>query len=288
MPHGVFHKSTRRRRVGAPVADSGREQTPAVMRPVRLTACLLLLAALAWPAPARALLNFWPYKLMLQGEALFAQRDDLDKARQAAQRYRKVLAEQPYNLWVSVRLARTLVWLGANNDDRPRKLELYREALAVAHEAHRQRPTEPGPLYWQGVARGLLADNSGPMDAYKLVKKVGQDMNRLLKLDPEYEYGGAYRVLGRVHTKLPWFMGGDRKKAEAYLNKAITLGPNYWINHLYLADLYNELGREQEARGLLQRVVAGGPMPRGQEAESRLWRNLAARLLQESQPEPME
>ncbi|MEW5914203.1 MAG: TRAP transporter TatT component family protein [Thermodesulfobacteriota bacterium] len=256
-------------------------------RGLALLACLLVLAGLAWPVPAQALLSIWPYRQWLQGEALFAQRADLNKAGQAAQRYRRVLAEQPGNLRASLRLVHTLVWLAAHQEDEG-KMSLLKEAVQVADRAARRHPQDLGVLYWQGVAAGLLADNSGPVKAYKLVQRVERNMKRLLALDPAFEYGGACRVLGRLYTKLPWFMGGDRRKAELYLKRAVKLGPRYWINYLYLADLYRQQGRDVEARRLLRRVVAGGPAPSGQEAESQAWQELAAGLLAQKLAPPRD
>ncbi len=266
-----------------PAKPAHKSISPPFTSPAVLLAVLLVLAALAWPGQAQALISVWPYKLMLQGETLFEQRADLDKARAAAACYRGVIVETPGNSMATLRLIRTLVWLGAQSEG-PAKMDSYHEALTLAEKLHQKRPDDPGPLYWLGVTRGLVADNSNPVKAYKMVKKVRADMNRLKDLDPKYEYGGAYRILGRVHTKLPWVMGGRSSKAEAYLKKAIAVQPNYWLNQLYLADLYNSTNREPEARAIMERVAKGGPTPPGQEAESRLWQDLACKVLEENPP----
>jgi tetratricopeptide (TPR) repeat protein len=251
-------------------------------------AALFILTALVWPGSAQALNGAWAQDLMLEGDALFNQRGDLAKALEAAECYRGVLVEEPGNYQATRRLIRTLVWVGAQIEG-PAKMDKYSEALQLAQRLHNKRPQDPAPLYWLGVAGGLVADNSSPITAYKMVKKLRRDMNRLKDLDPKYEYGGAYRILGRVHTKLPWVMGGRSSKAEEYLKKAIAVQPNYWLNQIYLADLYRSTNRETEARVIMEKVAKGGPIPPGQEAESKLWQNLAHKMLEENPPpEPME
>lgn len=51
-------------------------------------AALFILTALVWPGQAQALNGAWAQELMLEGDALFNQRGDLAKAREAAECYR--------------------------------------------------------------------------------------------------------------------------------------------------------------------------------------------------------
>ena len=71
---------------------------------------------------------------------------------------------------------------------------------------------------------------------------------------------------------------GDKEKAVAYLKKAIKYGPRRWINHLYLAEVYMEMGREDEARVLLHEVLSG-PAESGLEPEDKEWKGEARHLL---------
>ena len=287
MPARLSHNAVRFI-MAAPLPLNSAGRKTGRMRATCLIAVLFILTALIWPGQAKALTGAWSHELMLEGDALFNQRGDLDKARAAAECYRGVLVEAPGNSKATLRLVRTLVWLGAHGAGAA-KMDKYNEALQLAERLHQKRPQYPAPLYWLGVAQGLVADNSSPIKAYKMVKKVRRDMNRLKELDPKYEYGGAYRILGRVHTKLPWVMGGRSNKAEEYLKKAIAVQPNYWLNQLYLADLYRSTNREPEARVIMEKVAKGGPTPLGQEAESKLWQDLAYKMLEENPPsEPME
>lgn len=208
---------------------------------------------------------------MNQAECLFKQRNDLPKALDAAKFYRQVLKEDPKQLEASVKLARLLIFVGAQcNDDREGGC-YYQEAIDVSKSALCYHPAAPGPHYWFGVASGLMADVEGGLKALDLVEVTKEQMHDVIKLDPSYDYGGAYRVLGRLYTKLPFIVGGDKEMAEKYLRQALKLGPTYMLNHLYLADLLMVTDRYAEAEVVLRQVLAASAQ-RGLEPEDKLWK----------------
>lgn len=216
--------------------------------------------------------------LLSQAERLFQQRNDMPKARAAVEFYRKVLQDNPDSLAASIKLARLLIFIGAQHgpDEEGR---YYHEAMEVSLRATHRHPADPGPHYWLGVASGLLADVEGGFKALKLVDVTEQQMETVIKLDPAYDYGGAYRVLGRLHTKLPFIVGGDKDKAERYLRLALKLGPKYMLNHLYLADLLMETDRFDEAEIYLRQVLTASTQ-RGLEPEDKLWKMHAGDALE--------
>ncbi len=222
-----------------------------------------------------------PVHLLSQAQRLYEQRGDLHKARRAAELYRRILEQNPRNEQACLRLASLYAWLGVHQKDRDEELSYYQRAVKVAGRAVKLYPDHPGPHYWLGVAYGLMADTCNFLRALEFIQPLKRQMKRLMELDPSYEYGGPYRVLGRLYTKLPALMGGDLDLAERYLRKAVSLGPGYWLNHLYLAAVLLEKGKEKEARALVARV-RDGELLQGLEPESRFWKKSAARLLRES------
>jgi tetratricopeptide (TPR) repeat protein len=216
--------------------------------------------------------------LLSRAEALFSQRHDMGKARQAAQLYRQILDLNPGHELAACRLVRTLAWMGffLNNDEKEKVL--YQEAAKVAERAAKYNPNHPQTIYWLGVAQGLLANVSGIFGSLTLVDSSQKNMRRLIELDPAFQYGGGYRILGRIHTKLLGLLGGDKDQAEDYLRKAVQVGPKFWQNHLYLAALLKDQGRAKEARKVLGEVLQGGPLP-GFEPELKVWRQEALKML---------
>lgn len=238
-----------------------------------LAACLVFgRASLASPAGLA--------QLMAQAEADYQSRSDLARAAMAVDKYRRIIKLNPDDEKASLRLLRLLIWLGACKEDLDldEAQEYYQQAITEGERAVKRFPGRPGPHYWLGVAYGLRANCSGPVTGLSLVDPIKDQMQRLMEIDPNYEYGGPYRVLGRLYTKLPGLLGGDNQKAEKLLRRAVKIGPGYWLNHLYLAEVLKEQGKLEEARVLVA-MVKDGETLNGLEAESNLWKEVAADLL---------
>ena len=240
--------------------------------------CVLSLALPPWAA--------WPSgeteSLRYRANLLFHQRSDLNQAQAAAELYRKIVAKNPNDEEAALRLARLLIWLGMH-DKGEKELKLYHEAVEVARKAVQAHPNRPGPHYWLGLAYGLLADAEMALKSLVYVKGLRKEMELLLERDPGYYYGGAYRVLGRLYTKLPRVLGGDRVKAEEYLRRAVELGPSYLLNHLFLAGLLQDQGRTKEAALIIAQVRQAIPQP-GLEPECRFWKGLAEKYSRQHLP----
>jgi tetratricopeptide (TPR) repeat protein len=113
-------------------------------------------------------------------------------------------------------------------------------------------PENAGCYYWRAINTGLY---------YQLhivgyqngIRRMISDCDRVIKIEPEYDHGGAYRVLGQLYTKLPQTgvrpdsITRDLDLAENYLRQAIRLAPTYPENHLALADTLFEKGNFKEA-----------------------------------------
>ena len=242
-----------------------------------LAAVLILTAATAPRVPAQEPAQELQ-KLTARADSQFDQRENLYAANQAVKLYRQILEIKPDDQHASVRLTWLLVYLGSLLEDKDQQAKYYEQATKVAEQGAEHHPNTPASRYWLGVAYGLTADCSGPFAGMCLVPPIKEEMEALLKQAPDYEYGGAYRILGRLYTKLPGLLGGDLDKAEEYLRKAVELGPKFWLNHLYLANVLAEKGRCEDAMKLVEMAAKGEPVP-GMEPESKLWREHANQVL---------
>jgi Tfp pilus assembly protein PilF len=84
-------------------------------------------------------------------------------------------------------------------------------------------------------------------------------METVLRLDEGYQDGSAYMVLGLVHLNAPAIVGGDPKKAVADMEKGLRFGePNAFL-HLHLAEAYKKVGRNDEARKELKKILSMNP-----------------------------
>ena len=82
---------------------------------------------------------------------------------------------------------------------------------------------------------------------------------KIISLDPEYENGGGYFMLGVVHYKSPYIpfilSWPDNDKAISYLSKSITVGEQIPNQKVYLAQALYKDGRKVEAVKLLKEVA---------------------------------
>ena len=103
-------------------------------------------------------------------------------------------------------------------------------------------------------------------------------MEKVIALKPGFEGGGAYMILGRMNFKVPKLLGGDNAKAVEQLKKAIEYGPQRWINHITLAEVYINQNKQILAQGLLNQVLEG-PCEKFTEPECKQWKAKAKALM---------
>ena len=78
--------------------------------------------------------------------------------------------------------------------------------------------------------------------------------------------------------ELPWFLGGDEKKAQEYLERAIAADGNFTNARLLVANLYKKQGRVDDAKRQLEAVIRA-ENPHYRFAWERIYKPEAERLL---------
>jgi tetratricopeptide (TPR) repeat protein len=234
-------------------------------------AAALVCLALAASAPA--------VDLMAQAASHYEQRAQPGQAQMAADLYAKALAADSKNEEAAWRRSRALYWVGTHLPE-SQQLAVLEMAVEAAKNAVALNPESLAGHYWLGVCYGVYGKANGIMKSLSLVEPIKEEMAAVIKANPAYEDGGAYRVLGRLYFKLPGLAGGSNAKAVENLKKAVELGPQRWLNHLYLAEVYMATDKKADARELLQRIVAG-PAQAEQEPEYADWKAEAEKLLKE-------
>lgn len=72
--------------------------------------------------------------------------------------------------------------------------------------------------------------------------RITEAAQKVIEIDPTYEEGGGYRILGKLYLEAPSFNLGtnkvqrDLEKSRSYLKQAIAVAPSYPENHLFLAE----------------------------------------------------
>ena len=242
--------------------------------------------------------------LIREGDSWFARRQDgrvgslADRAPiTAAVRAYETASEAADSVEARWKLARALVFRGAYTDldpaarqaafDRARRagdeavgiIERRAKArgsaefssltpAAVASAARREPDSAPS-LYWAAVSWGQWALARGKVEAVRLgaADRVRRCAEILIALDPGFEDGGGYRLLGRLHDQAPvmaenadWI---SRAEAVRNLRLAIQTDGANFTNRLFLAEALagGAPAERGEAVTIVERLVVESPSP---------------------------
>lgn len=216
--------------------------------------CFLSLAVL--PSPAQEVKT-----LIQQGDELYQGRADLAKAKEAVEKYREAYISKEDVYGGCWRIARAHYWVGDHTPDKAEKKRIFEQGIYYAKKAVEFAPDKPEGHYWLGICYGVYGEARGVLKSLSLVKPIKAAMNKVLELDPDYDDGGADRVLGRVYHELPGFAGGSKKKSLEHLLRSKELGPRVGLTRIYLADTYLSMDEVEKAREELEFVLAMEPDP---------------------------
>lgn len=130
--------------------------------------------------------------------------------------------------------------------------------------------SDAAPTYfWAAASWGQWALSMGKIEA---AKTGAADMIReyaltVIALDPKFEEGGGYRILGRLNDEAPWipFVTGwvSRDEALKSLRLAVQTDPQNIANRHYLAEALSkgDAAEKAEAVSLEDAVVNSTPSP---------------------------
>jgi hypothetical protein len=238
-----------------------------------------------------------PAALLAEGDAQYARRAEGSTGaraqvlpiERALAAYRSALQAEPSSLPARWRLMRALFFragfCGATRDQERALREEARRAAeqgvqaleralgspegAARIAALRGQPDAVNLYFWSAVSWGEWALARGRLSAARSgaasrVRDLGQTV---VELDPLFEQGGGYRILGRLHDqspRIPFLTGWvSRDKALDLLQRALAAGPQNTVNQLFLAEALLEHAphRRAEARALLASCARAVPRP---------------------------
>jgi tetratricopeptide (TPR) repeat protein len=236
-----------------------------------MMSCILIfyLAVLSGPAQAQA--------PAADADALYAQREDIARARQAAGIWSERLMSDPRDFDAAWKLARTHYWLGTRAPKRERK-EFLERGVDAGRTAAALDPRRPEGHFWMAANMGALAESFGLRQGLKYRGAIRDALLTVLAVDAGYQQGSADRALGRWYFKVPALFGGSRKKSEQHLRRSLTYNPNSIASRFFLAETLLGLDRKADAIAELQRVVDLPPDP-AWIPEDRDFKQQAQRLL---------
>jgi hypothetical protein len=152
------------------------------------------------------------------------------------------------------------------------------KGIAAARVAASLEPGRPEGHFWLAANMGALAESFGLRQGIKYRGDIKASLERVLAIDPSFVQGSADRALGRWYFKVPGLFGGDDRKSETHLRKALTYNENSVITRLFLAETLVDLGKTDEARAQL-RAAIDAPQDPEWAPEDKRFREQAAALL---------
>lgn len=138
----------------------------------------------------------------------------------------------------------------------------------VADALARERDAAP-TYFWTAVAWGEWGLLAGRYRAARAgaATKVRDYAATVIALDPSFEEGGGYRILGRLHhraPRVPYVTGWvSRGEAVENLRLAVKVAPRNFVNRHFLAEALAEQGRagRAEAIRIEKGILADTPSP---------------------------
>ena len=194
-------------------------------------------------------------------DALYRDRETLASARQAAAIWAARLNADGRDFESAWKLARAQYWLGTNGLPPAERKPALEAGIAAGRKAVAIDSRRPEGHFWIAANMGALAESYGLRQGIKYRGAIRDELEIVLKLDPAFLDGSADRAIGRWYYKVPGLFGGDDRKSEQHLRKALTYNPQSVITHLFLAETLIELGKTAEARKELEAAIAAPEDP---------------------------
>lgn len=138
-----------------------------------------------------------------------------------------------------------------------------------AKQAMAAEPDAAELQIWNGIILSTYAGAKGGLGALGLVKEAKASLEHALTLDAQALSGSAYTSLGSLYYQVPgWPVGfGDDEKAEALLQKALSINPDGIDPNYFYGDYLARSKRFDEANAALEKALQAPPRPGRQLAD---------------------
>ncbi|MFB3920262.1 MAG: tetratricopeptide repeat protein [Terriglobia bacterium] len=229
-------------------------------KPQLVAAGVLLCLAAAGGARGASLTTPRLSERVRQADDYYLGRQNIENARHALELLREYVAQNPNDYEAWWRMSKAACFL-ARHTEKPEKLRFLDEGVAAGKRAVAIAPQRVEGHFWLGANYGLTAEARNFIRALRLVDPIRQEMETVVRLDPDYEQGAGMRALARVDFRAPFFKGGDKRRSMETLEKCLARFPDNSLTMLYLADSYMALGLREEARQQLERILSLCPDP---------------------------
>lgn len=229
-----------------------------------ISICLLLLAAAcnegAPPPLSTATDSASAAEDITTADQLYGQRADLMQLRRGIVSLRQAETKDPGNYDAAWKLSKFDYYLATHTDNSSECDDAFKAGIEAGKAAVQLQNGKPDGHFWLGANYGGAAQKSA-IQGLATVNDIKNEMETVLRLDKGYQNGSAYMVLGLVYLNAPSIVGGDPKKAVEEMEQGLPFGePNAFL-HLHLAEAYKKVGRNDDARKEIKKILSMTPDP---------------------------
>ena len=160
----------------------------------------------------------------------------------------------PTNAWL---FARACFEVGEQATNATQRAAVARLGIAASQHLLARDPKSAPGHYALALNDGELADAEAPsLAAYKLVHEIESEFKTAAALDEKFDHAGPARCLGLLYRDAPgWPLSiGNKHKSREWLDRAVTLAPDYPENYLNLAIAHLRWHERNEAERALKKL----------------------------------
>lgn len=221
--------------------------------------------------------------LLEQARAAYRKRGAVAHAKTAVELYEKAIqASGGYAAnWEGARATFYLGEFPMATAARGDRIALYDKGIAWAKAAVAANPRGAEGHFWLGTLYGVWGQARGILKSLSVAGDLRREGEAALKIDPNVECAGSYRLLGRYYFKVPRIAGGDRAKALELLREGVKRCPGSDLGRLYLAEVLEADGQDDQAREQLEHVIQNKTADPAFRAEYRFVKRWAEKALED-------
>ncbi len=198
---------------------------------------------------------------MGDSDRLLSRGDNTAQDQQALAILESAVATDGKNYDLLWRAARAAYYVGDFGEPAD-KLKFFEKGIAIALRAIALQPNEVEGHFWLAASYGGKAQLVGALKALSTVKKIREEMQTVVKLNDAYENGNAYLALGEIDREMPSVMGGNKKRGLSLFEQGLKVAPENLDLKVALAKAYQDAGRKDDAKRLLEEVIKAQPTTR--------------------------
>jgi len=162
--------------------------------------------------------------------------------------------------------------------DKGERRMAYEAGASAAKQAFELDESYADAHFFYAANLGSAERLKGITNAALVVRNIKHCAMRAIELNPKHAQ--ALQMMGGLLMELPWFLGGDEKRAQEYLERAIATDGNFTNARILVAKLYIKQDRIDDAKRQLEAVISADN-PHYRFAWERAYRPEAERMLKE-------